>query len=66
MLFISSKKFFSFSRYLNFYLDFLFILKKDLIRKIMSIETPRRQNLLNKKLRYTYCPISQKVKTTRQ
>ena len=34
MLFISSQKFFSFSRYLSFSLDFLFMQQKSLMRKI--------------------------------
>ena len=37
MLFISPQKLFSFSRYLNFSLDFLVMKQSDLIRKIMLL-----------------------------
>ena len=57
MLFISPQKFFSFSRYLNFCLDFLLMWENGLIR---------RQNLVNKHLRYTYVPKSQEVKEIKQ
>ena len=37
--------------------------KNALIRKIRLISKFRRHNLLSKQLQYTYCPISQEVKT---
>ena len=37
MLFISPQKLFSFSRYLSFYLDFLIMYQKGLIKKIWLI-----------------------------
>ena len=66
MLFISACKLFSFSRYLNFYLDFLVMYKNGLIGKvkfkIYDVTTDQRK----KQLQYTYCPISQEVKTIRE
>ena len=45
MLFISSKKLFSFSKYLSFYHDFLVMYKNWLDQK----------EVVNKQLQYTYC-----------
>ena len=50
----------------KFCLDFLVIYKNGLIKKIRFVSKFMRQNLVNKQLQYTYCPVSQKVKTIRQ
>ena len=50
----------------KFCLDFLVIYKNGLIKKIRLVSKFMRQNLVNKQLQYTYCPVSQKVKTIRQ
>ena len=66
MLFILRKKLFSFSRYLNFCIDFLVMKKKRLDSKykvnfkIYDVTTWLTNNY------NTFCPISCEVKTTRQ
>ena len=60
ILFISPQKLFSFSRYLNFCLDFLVMYQNGLIRKI-KLMSNWREGLVNKQSQYTYCPISREV-----
>ena len=50
----------------KFCLDFLVMYKNGLIKKIRLVSKFMCQNLVNKQLQYTYCPVSQKVKTIRQ
>ena len=59
-------KLFLFSRYLSFRLDFLIMYQKNLIRKIRLILKFMTPQPGWKNLQYTYWPISQEVKTTRQ
>ena len=56
---------FSFSRYLNFCLDFLVMQKNGLIRKIRLTQKFMTSEP-GKQLQYTYSPISQKLKAIRQ
>ena len=58
MLFTSSQKLFSFSRYLNFCPDFLVIKKKRLDSKDKVKFKIYEVNLVNKQLKYTYSNIS--------
>ena len=46
--------FFSFSRYLNVFVDLLVMQKKDLIRRSGQFQNFWRHNLVNKQLQYTY------------
>ena len=47
-------------------LDFIVMLKNSLIRKIRVISKFMTCKLVNKKLQYTYCPISHEVTATRK
>ena len=60
MLFISSQKLFSFSKYFDF------CRKNGLIREGVNFKMYDITTWVNKRLQYTYCPISHEVKTTRQ
>ena len=61
------KAHFSFSRYLNFCLDFLVIQKTPLDQKDkINLEIRDVTAWLTKQLQYTHCPISPESKATRQ
>ena len=67
MLFISLLKFFSLSKYLNFCLNFLVMLKNGLMRKTRLIPKRHKMSQPGKQtIAIQICPISQEVRPIRQ